>query len=106
MTVSGEVNKPGLYPVYRDMTLSQAVAAASGGTTNADTSVVTVIRESGEQQYVGLYNLKAIGYGNYADPKIYPNDKIVIGEDNARRIVSLIGPLVTLVTTPLIYLLR
>jgi polysaccharide export outer membrane protein len=106
LTVSGEVNKPGIYPVYRDMTLLQAVAMASGSSQYARTSVVLVFRNVGGQQYVGLYNLSAISYGNYADPKLYPNDKVVVGEDNARRLLQMVGPFVGLLTTPLIYLIN
>lgn len=106
VTVGGEVEKPGLYPVARPMTLMQAVALASGESDYARSSVVLVFREVGGQQYVGLYNLKAISYGNYADPMIYPNDKIVVGEDSARRLLQMVGPFVSLVTTPLIYLIK
>ncbi len=65
-----------------------------------------VFRDVGNQHYVGLYNLKAISYGNYADPKIYPGDKIVVGEDEVRRTLQMVGPFVSLITTPLIYLIR
>lgn len=106
VTVDGQVNKPGLYPVYRSMTLSQAVAMASGETTFARTSVVLVFREVGGQQYVGLYDLKAIRYGNYADPRVYPEDRVVVGEDEARQLLQMVGPFVSLVTTPLIYLIN
>jgi polysaccharide export outer membrane protein len=106
VTVGGEVNKPGLYPVANEMTLMQAVALASGVNDNAESSVVLVFRDVGSQHYVGLYNLKAISYGNYADPKIYPNDKVIVGEDQARRLVQLVGPFVSLITTPLIYLIN
>jgi len=106
LTVDGQVNRPGLYPVYRDMTLTQAVALAEGETEFARTSTVLIFRESGEHQYVGIYDLKAIRYGNYADPRVYPGDKIVASESEARRFLETVQPFVTLVTTPLIYLIR
>jgi polysaccharide export outer membrane protein len=106
LTVSGSVSKPGIYPVYRDMTLMQAVALAGGEADFARGSVVLVFRDVGDQQYVGLYNLHAISLGNYADPNIYPNDKIFVGEDNARRLLQMVGPFVGLITTPLIYLIN
>lgn len=106
LTVDGEVNKPGLYPVYRNMTLTQAVALASGETDFARTSAVLVFREVGSKQYVGLYDLTAIRYGNYADPKVYPDDRIVVSEAEARRLLQLIGPFVSLLTTPLVYLIN
>lgn len=106
LTVDGEVNKPGLYPVYRDMTLMQAVALAGGDAEFARTSVVLIFREVEGRQYVGLYDLKGIRLGNYADPKVYPDDKVVISEDESRRLLQMIGPFVSLLTTPLIYLIN
>ena len=106
VTVGGEVNKPGLYPIARDISLTQAVALASGEGADARSSVVVVFRDVGNRQYAALYDLKAIGYGNYADPEIYPGDKIVVGQDEVRRTLQLVGPFVSLITTPLIYLIR
>ena len=106
VTVSGQVNEPGLFPVYRDLTLSQAVALAGGENDLARTSTVLVFREVEGQQYVGVYDLKAIRYGNYGDPRLYPNDRVVVSEAEARRLLQTIGPFVSLVTTPLIYLIN
>ncbi len=106
VTVDGEVGKPGLYPVYREMTLMQAVALAGSDTEFARPTAVLIFREVGGQQYLGLYDLKAIRFGNYADPKVYPNDRIVVSESEARRFLETVQPFVTLLTTPLIYLLR
>lgn len=106
VTVDGQVNKPGLYPIYRNMTLSQTVAMASGETDLARTTVVLIFREVDGQQYVGLYDLKAIRFGNYADPQVYPEDRVVVSESEARRFLQTIQPLMTLLTTPLIYLIR
>jgi polysaccharide export outer membrane protein len=106
LTVEGEVDKPGLYPVYQDMTLLKAMALAGGDTDFARTSAVLIFREVNGQQYVGLYNLGAIRYGNYADPRVYPNDKIVVSESESRRFLQMVGPFVSLLTTPLIYLIR
>jgi polysaccharide export outer membrane protein len=106
LTVDGEVNKPGLYPVYQDMTLIQAMALAGGDADFARTSAVLIFREVDGQQYVGLYDLNAIRYGNYVDPKVYPNDKIVVSESESRRFLQMVGPFVSLLTTPLIYLIR
>lgn len=106
LTVDGQVNKPGLYPVYQNMTLMQAMALAGGDAQFAKTSAVLIFREVDGQQYVGLYDLRGIRYGNYADPKVYPNDKIVVSESESRRLLQTIGPFVSLVTTPLVYLIN
>ncbi len=106
LTVEGEVNKPGLFPVYRKMTLGQAIAMAEGDTDFARRSAVLIFRESGGQQYVGVYDLQAIRYGNYADPAVYPNDKIVVSESQVQRILQTAQPFVSLATAPLLFLIR
>lgn len=106
ITVGGQVKMPGLYPIYRDMTLSQAVTLAQGESDFARTSAVLIFREVGGQQYVGLYDLNAVRLGNYSDPRVYPDDRIVVSEDEARRLLQTVGPFVSLVTTPLIYLIN
>ena len=106
ITVDGQVNRPGIYPVYQDMSLIKAVALAAGENQNARTSVVMVFREVDGQEYVGVYDLKAIRYGNYADPQLYPNDRVVVSESEARQILQMVGPFVSLLTTPLIYLIN
>lgn len=106
LTVGGQVRQPGLFPVYRDMTLMQAVAQAGGENEYAQTSVVLVFREVSGQQYVGLYDLKGIRYGNYADPRVYPGDKVVVSESEMRRLLRTLQGVTQLVTTPLVLLLR
>ncbi|MDG5747270.1 polysaccharide biosynthesis/export family protein [Qipengyuania sp. XHP0207] len=106
LTVEGEVNKPGLFPVYRKMTLGQAIAMAEGDTDFARRSAVLIFRESGGQQYVGVYDLQAIRYGNYADPAVYPNDKIVVSESQVQRFLQTAQPFVSLATAPLLFLIR
>lgn len=106
LTVDGQVRKPGLFPVYRDMTLMQAVAQAGGENDFARVSSVLVFREVSGQQYVGLYDLKAIRYGNYADPRVYPSDKIVVSEDETRRLLQSLQGVTGIITTPLVLLLR
>jgi len=106
LTVDGQVSKPGLFPVYRDMTLMQAVAQAGGENDVARVSSVLVFREVSGQQYVGVYNLKAIRYGNYADPRVYPADKIVVSENETRRLLQSLQGVTGIITTPLVLLLR
>jgi polysaccharide export outer membrane protein len=106
LTVDGQIRRPGLYPVYRDMSLMQAVALAGGENDYARTSVVLVFREVSDRQYVGLYDLRAIRLGNYADPSVYPGDKIVISEDETRRLLASLQGVTGLLTTPLVLLLR
>ncbi|MEY4501836.1 MAG: hypothetical protein RIS52_1726 [Pseudomonadota bacterium] len=104
-TVDGEVKKPGLYPVIGRMTLMRAVATAEGTTEFAKPQEVVIFRQVGDQQMAGLYDLKAIRAGAYADPEIYPNDVIVVGESVGRRIFKDALQIVPLITTPIVGIL-
>lgn len=106
VTVDGEVGQPGLYPVVGNMTLMRAVATARGATEFAKLGEVVVFRTVGGQKMAALYNLKAIRQGNYEDPEIYPNDVIVVGNSQARRIFKDVLQAAPLITTPLIYLIN
>lgn len=104
VTVEGEVKKPGLYPVLGNMTLLRTVAVAGGVGELASIDDVVVFRKVDGQRYAALYNLKAIRRGNYEDPEIYPNDVVVVGESNGRRLFRDLLAASPLLTTPLIIL--
>lgn len=106
LTVDGQVNKPGMYPVAGRMTLVRAVAVAGGTSELAKLDDVLIRREVGEQTYIGIYNLGAIRRGNYVDPEVYPSDIIVVGDSKERRLFRDILQIVPLLTTPLILLLQ
>ena len=104
ITVDGEVDKPGLYPVVGRITLLRAVATAGGTSEFAKLSDVIIFRTVNGKQLAGLYNLKAIRRGNYGDPEVFANDVIVVGDSQARRIFKDILQASPLLTTPLIIL--
>lgn len=104
VTVEGEVNKPGLYPVVGNMTLVRAVATAGGLDELASLEDVVVFRKVNGQRYAALYNLKAIRQGNYVDPEIYPNDVVIVGQSTARRIFRDVMAAAPLLTTPIVVL--
>lgn len=106
VTVEGEVRKPGLYPVIGRMTLMGAVAQAEGTSEFTNLSNVVIFRTVDGQRLAALYDLKAIRHGNYADPAIYPNDIVMVGDSQARRLFKDILSVVPLFTTPLIVALR
>src|SRR5690606_9201124 len=60
VTVEGQVEEPGLYPVIGNMTLVRAVATAGGVAEFASLDDVVVFRTVGGRRYAALYNLKAI----------------------------------------------
>ena len=106
VTVSGAVEKPGLYPVMGKMTLMRAVAGAAGATEFSDLNDVVVFREVNGQQMAALYNLEAIQRGAYNDPEIYANDVIVVGESETRRLLKDVFQIVPRLLNPLVLLIR
>lgn len=106
ITVDGQVDRPGLYPVVGRMTLMRAVATAGGAGEFAKLDDVVIFREVEGQQLAGLYNLKGIRRGNYADPEVFANDVIIVGDSQARRLFRDIVQSSGLITAPLIIALR
>jgi polysaccharide export outer membrane protein len=106
VTVEGEVQEPGLYPVVGRMTLMRAVARAKGTTEFARLSHVVLFRRVDGQQMAALYDLRSIRAGLYADPEVYANDIVVVGESQARRIFRDVINGSGLITTPIIALLN
>lgn len=85
VTIGGEVKEPGVYPVIGKMTLMRAVATAKGTTEYSKKKEVIVFRTVGGKDYAAVYDMNAIQRGNYADPEVFPNDVVVVGESAARR---------------------
>ncbi|MGB6184557.1 polysaccharide biosynthesis/export family protein [Sphingopyxis granuli] len=83
--VDGQVEKSGAYPVVGRVTLMRAVALAGGTTEYAKMDDVVIFRTVEGKEYAGLYNLGAIQRGNYADPEVFPNDVIIVGDSPQRR---------------------
>lgn len=106
VTVDGEVTKPGRYPVYGDMSLMRAVATAEGLTEDAKQSDVVILRTVSGQKFAALYNLKAIRRGAVADPRIYPNDVVVVGESNARQLFQQILAVASTISYPIIAIVQ
>lgn len=106
VTVDGEVEEPGLYPVVGRMTLMQAIALAKGTSDIAALDDVVVFRNVGNQRMAALYNLTAIRRGIYGDPEIYANDVVVVGDSPQRRLFRDILQASPLLTAPLIAILQ
>lgn len=101
-TVDGQVGQPGSYPVVGSMSLMRAVAIAKGAGEFARLDDVVVFRTVDGQSLAALYNLGAIRRGVYADPKIYANDVIIVGDSKARRQMQQLIQVTPLLTTPVI----
>ncbi|MBN9506422.1 MAG: polysaccharide export protein [Altererythrobacter sp.] len=106
ITVDGQVDKPGLYPVIGNMTLVRAVATAGGVSEFASLDDIVVFRTVNGQRFAALYNLKAIRRGAYPDPEVFANDVVVVGDSQARRIFRDILQAAPLLTTPIVVLSR
>jgi polysaccharide export outer membrane protein len=85
MTVDGQVARPGQFPVIGRQTLMRSIAIAGGTTEDARLDDVLIFRTVQGQHYVGIYNLSAIHRGNYADPEVFANDIVIVGDSPARR---------------------
>ena len=105
VTVDGEVRQPGLYPVVGSMTLMRAVARAQGANEFADLHFVVMFRTVNGRQLAALYDLRAIRLGAYEDPIVMPQDVIVVGESQARRLFPQIIQGLGLILTPVITIL-
>lgn len=106
VTVDGQVVEPGLYPVTNQMTLLRAVASARGLTEFAKQDDVVILRTVQGQRIAGLYNIGAIRRGRYADPSIYANDIIVVGDSPQRRLFRDLVGVAPLLAAPVIALLQ
>jgi polysaccharide export outer membrane protein len=106
VTVDGEVDEPGLYPVTNQMTLLRAIASAKGLGEFADHEDLVILRTVNGQKMAGLYSVAAIRRGLYDDPPIYANDVIVVGDSPQRRLFRDLVSLSPLLASPLVAILR
>jgi polysaccharide export outer membrane protein len=102
VTVEGQVNKPGLYPVVGRLSLMGAIAKAEGTDEFSKLDDVVVFRTVGGHRYAALYNLDAIRHGAYPDPEIYANDVVMVGESKARRLFKDILSVMPAMITPIV----
>lgn len=105
VTIDGEVQQSGNYPVVGGMTLMRGVAAARGATEFAKLREVVIHRNVQGRQMIALYDLAAIRRGAYADPVLYPNDIVVVGESQGRRMFQQFISVAPLFVSPLIAVL-
>ena len=91
VSVGGQVNKPGEYTVLGRQSLLRVVNQAGGVAEYAKLDDVLILRTVEGQRYIGAYNIEAIQRGNYADPTVYPNDIVIVGDSpNRRRLDSIL----------------
>jgi polysaccharide export outer membrane protein len=103
ITIDGQVKDPGIFQANSNLSLMRAIATAKGTTEDADVKDVVIFRTVGGQRMAALYNLGAIRRGTYADPPVYPNDIVVVGDSPTTRTIRQIAPVAA---SPLILLLQ
>ncbi len=101
LTVEGQVGRPGLYPVVGRLSLLQAMALSGGPTEFSRLDDVVVFRTVRGQRLAALYDLRAIRHGEYADPEVFSNDIVVVGDNKARRLFKDLLQIVPILTGPL-----
>lgn len=106
VTVDGEVRVPGPYTVAGRMTLMRAIAKAQGLTEFAKQQHVVVFRRVNNQEMAALFDLGAIRQGVYADPEIFANDVVLVGDSHARRVFKDAVQLSAVLGVPLLTLIR
>ncbi|WP_197462345.1 polysaccharide biosynthesis/export family protein [Erythrobacter sp. HI0028] len=85
VSVGGQVAKPGEYAILGRQSLLRVVNQAGGLSQYAKLDDILIFRSVGGRKYIGVYNLEAIQRGNYADPTVYANDIILVGDSPSRR---------------------
>jgi polysaccharide export outer membrane protein len=81
VTVSGEVNKAGVFPVSGRTTLMQAIAMAGGLGKFGDENDIKVFRDrrDGTREVLD-YDLEPIRKGEMPDPVVHTSDVIMVGK--------------------------
>lgn len=88
ISIGGEIEQPGAYPANGKITLLRAINMAGGLGDYARHDDVLIMRTVDGQSYIGVYNIGAIQRGNYADPALYPDDIVMVGDSPERRRVD------------------
>ena len=100
-SIDGQLNNPGEFAATPGLTLTRAVALAKGLNDYARLIDVVVFRTVKGERYAALYDLGAIRRGVDADPRIYPDDVVVVGDTAARRKLMQFVQALPLLTTQL-----
>lgn len=106
VAIDGQVVEPGLYPVTNQMTLLRAVASAKGLSEFARENDVVILRTVNGQRMAAMYDMEAIRRGVYADPAIYANDVVVVGDSPQRRLFRDLVALSPVLASPLVAIFR
>jgi polysaccharide biosynthesis/export protein len=103
IAIEGQVAKPGLYPVVGNLSLMRAMALAGGTTEFSKLNDVVIYRTVRGQRYAALYDLNQIRHGAYADPEVFANDIVMVGDSKSRRLFKDVLQALPALATPLFF---
>jgi polysaccharide export outer membrane protein len=106
VSIGGQVNEPGNYPMAHATTLLRAINTAGGLGEYARGNDVLVFREVSGERYIGLYNLSAIMRGNLDDPPLFEGDIVMVGDNPGERRLDRILQIMPAVTSSLVLIDR
>jgi len=81
VTVDGQVNQPGIYPLTGPTTLLDAIAMAKGTTPIARSKEIAVFRVIDGKQMAAKFDIRAIRRGEAPNPALQGSDVVVVGFD-------------------------
>lgn len=84
VSVEGQVNKAGAYPVTPDTTLLSAISMAQSPTRIARLDEIVVFRTSNGVRMAARFDLAKIRAGREPDPQILGGDVVVVGFSQAK----------------------
>jgi polysaccharide export outer membrane protein len=78
VTISGAIDKPGIYPIKGPTSVMEIVAQAGGFKDESD-STILILREKGGSRVMERYDVSEIQAGRAKDPLLQANDVLVAG---------------------------
>jgi polysaccharide export outer membrane protein len=84
VTISGAIDKPGIYPIKGPTSLMQIVALAGGFKDESD-STVLILRQKGGGRMAARYDVSEIENGRAQDPLLQANDVLVAGTSAIKK---------------------
>ena len=91
VTLDGEFNKAGSYPVSGSSTLLRVIAAAGNFTSIGDPANVFIYRTIDGRDYVAQYDVSAIRAGRSRDTQVYGGDVVVAFPSGMKVLGSSLG---------------
>lgn len=86
VSVEGQVEQPGVYPIQPGATLLTAMALARSPTRTAKLDQVLVFRTVNGERMGARFDLTDIRAGNAPDPQILPGDMVVVGYSSVKGV--------------------